>query len=294
MPPPSAPPDWHDPFALTPPSDGDDTGWLVTFSDLVLQLFAFVLVAAVCGAAAHSPKASDATVLSTVAPARMVVEEPLARMETVPAPAVLAPASAWAGEQPHAAIASTEGSRPSSEEAIISPSDVAAPESDPTALPDSVPDPATRGRMRALGGYLAAYVTAAGLAADASVDIGDSDVRLALAGNAGFQAASAELRPAGRRLLSEVARLASAVPDLAIEVAGYTDDVPIKTRAFPSNLELSLARAGRVARELEGDDPTVAVRTVALGFAEHRPIAPNDDAAGRARNRRVELRLSAR
>lgn len=293
MPPPSAPPDWNDPFALTPPSDGDDTGWLVTFSDLVLQLFAFVLVAAVCGAAARAPKASDATVLSAAEPARTVVEEPHARIETVPPPAVLAPASAWAGEQPHAATATAEGAKPSNEEAIVSPRDVAAPESDPTA-PESVPDAATRERMHALGGYLAAYVAAAGLAVDASVDTGDSDVRLALAGNAGFQAASAELRPAGRRLLGEVARLVSAVPELAIEVAGYTDDVPINTRAFPSNLELSLARAARVARELEGDDPTVAVRTVALGFGEHRPSAPNDGAAGRARNRRVELRLSAR
>ena len=182
----------------------------------------------------------------------------------------------------------------SSDEAIADPSgpmgDKAAPESDPTAPPDS----GTRARIRALGSYLAAYVAASGLAADASVDTGDSDVRLALAGNAGFHAASAELRPPGRRLLAEVARLARAVPDLAIEVAGYTDDVPIKTRAFPSNLELSLARAGRVARELERDDPMVAVRTVALGFGEHHPVAPNDDAAGRARNRRVELRLSAR
>src|SRR5205085_6697191 len=47
----NAPPDWTEPL-VTPAADGDDVGWLITFSDLVLQLFAFVIVAAVCGAAA--------------------------------------------------------------------------------------------------------------------------------------------------------------------------------------------------------------------------------------------------
>ena len=59
------------------------------------------------------------------------------------------------------------------------------------------------------------------------------------------------------------------------------------TRGF----ELSLARAARVARELQRDDPSLAVRTIALGFGEHHALAPNDGPENRARNRRVEVRL---
>jgi chemotaxis protein MotB len=295
---PSAPPDWHDPFGVAPAADGDDTGWLVTFSDLVLQLFAFVLVAAVCGAAARSsPAVSDVVTPPVSERAPTVVEERVARSETPPAPAVLAAASAWAGEQPHATPVRTHDAS-ADEELVAAPSvpatDVIRKEPDSPPPASSVPDAGTRARMRALGGYLAAYVTASGLADDANVAVGDGDVRLALAGTAGFHPGSAELRPAGRRLVHEVARLARAVPELAIDVAGYTDDTPIATPLFASNRELSLARAGRVARDLEGDDAMIAVRTVALGFGEHHPVAPNADVAGRARNRRVELRLSVR
>jgi chemotaxis protein MotB len=79
-------------------------------------------------------------------------------------------------------------------------------------------------------------------------------------------------------------------PDLAIEVAGHTDDVPVHG-AFSSNLDLSLARASRVAHELAAGDEALAARIFASGYGELRPVAANDDAEGRARNRRVEVRL---
>jgi flagellar motor protein MotB len=61
--------------------------------------------------------------------------------------------------------------------------------------------------------------------------------------------------------------------------------------AFHSNLELSLARAARVARELAAGDAELTGRIFASGYGAARPVASNDDLDGRARNRRVELRL---
>jgi chemotaxis protein MotB len=77
-----------------------------------------------------------------------------------------------------------------------------------------------------------------------------------------------------------------------IHVEGFTDNVPISTLAYPSNWELSSARAASVVHLLmkSGIDPT---RMAAIGYGEYRPIADNDTAEGRNRNRRVVLVVSA-
>src|SRR5262245_3473132 len=95
-----------------------------------------------------------------------------------------------------------------------------------------------------------------------------------------------------RRQSSTVRPTLQALPDLEIDVVGRTDDVPIHTAAFSSNLELSLARAARVANERAASDPALRMRTRAAGFGEIRPIAPYTHDGSRARNRRVEIRLT--
>jgi chemotaxis protein MotB len=79
--------------------------------------------------------------------------------------------------------------------------------------------------------------------------------------------------------------------DNAIRVEGFTDNRPIQTNAFPSNWELSAARAAAVVRMLamEGLDPA---RMAAVGYGEHQPVARNDTEEGRRRNRRVVLLIS--
>lgn len=76
-----------------------------------------------------------------------------------------------------------------------------------------------------------------------------------------------------------------------IQVEGFTDNLPIKTPTFPTNWELSAARAATVVRMLamEGVAPT---RLAAVGYGEFQPIASNDSAEGRAKNRRVVLIIS--
>lgn len=103
-----------------------------------------------------------------------------------------------------------------------------------------------------------------------------------------FQAGRAELEPEGMQLLDLVAaQIRSSDFDLAVE--GHSDARPISTARYPSNWELSAARATTVLRYLvdrHGFDPT---RLTASGFADTRPIAVGDSDAARAKNRRVEI-----
>jgi chemotaxis protein MotB len=75
-----------------------------------------------------------------------------------------------------------------------------------------------------------------------------------------------------------------------IFVQGHTDNVPISTAQFPSNWELSAARAGAVVRLLGEGGANTALMTV-IGYGEQRPLQPNETADGRATNRRVMLAI---
>ncbi len=105
-----------------------------------------------------------------------------------------------------------------------------------------------------------------------------------------FSSGSATLESHGTPLLTEIAALLNVDHVHPIAVEGNTDNVPITGGAFPSNWELSTARASSVVRFLigRGVDPQ---RLSAVGYAEQHPIATNSTAAGRALNRRVEIVL---
>ena len=91
--------------------------------------------------------------------------------------------------------------------------------------------------------------------------------------------------------LRQMANVLSTV-DNSVSVEGYTDNVPIKNPVFPSNWELSAARAGSVVRLFQesGISPE---RLVAIGRAANQPVAANDSPDGRARNRRVSITVLA-
>lgn len=106
-----------------------------------------------------------------------------------------------------------------------------------------------------------------------------------------FDIASAELTGDGRQLLAQLATLLAQYPQ-DISVEGHTDNLPIQSRLFPSNWDLSATRAVVVTRELasHGID---AARLRAIGYGDHHPRADNSTAEGRARNRRVSFILHA-
>lgn len=102
-----------------------------------------------------------------------------------------------------------------------------------------------------------------------------------------FGSGSARLEAAASPVLGQVAQVLKEFPN-QIQVEGFTDNVPIDTEAFPSNWELSAARAASVVHlfEKEGISPK---RMTASGYGEYRPIASNDTAKGRRKNRRVNI-----
>ena len=103
-----------------------------------------------------------------------------------------------------------------------------------------------------------------------------------------FDSGQATLQPEGLPLLNEISNLLTIDKTHPILVEGYTDTVPIATAQFPTNWELSTARATTVVRYLIGRG-TDTTRLGAAGYAYLHPIASNATAAGRARNRRVEI-----
>jgi type VI secretion system protein ImpK len=104
-----------------------------------------------------------------------------------------------------------------------------------------------------------------------------------------FASGSARLETEVEPVILRVAAALDKVPG-AILVIGHTDDVPIRTARFPSNWELSAGRAASVLKLMAGKMADVS-RLRAEGVADSSPLAPNDSAANRARNRRVEIIL---
>ena len=114
--------------------------------------------------------------------------------------------------------------------------------------------------------------------------------RLAFEDQVLFDFGKAAINPAGFVFLDKIANVLDTIP-YAMRVEGHTDNVPIQTRRFPSNWELSVARAVSVVKyfvEVSNIDPR---RLSAVGYGESRPVAQNDTLSNRAKNRRVEILL---
>jgi len=124
------------------------------------------------------------------------------------------------------------------------------------------------------------------------VQLTENGLHLTVADSVMFHSGEAELIEPARTVLGYVAgMLDSRIESVVVE--GHTDDRPIHTVRYPSNWELSVARAASVVRFMlsltEALDPS---HYVAIGHGEHQPIHTNTTAVGRSRNRRVEIFLS--
>ena len=115
-----------------------------------------------------------------------------------------------------------------------------------------------------------------------------------------FATGSAELGEEGQRQIAQLAKTLAEISrkfpkdiNWVLEVDGHTDKVPIATARFPSNWELSTARAITVVRTLVREG-IPAERLAATGFGEFQPLDPGDDFTALARNRRIELKLTQR
>jgi chemotaxis protein MotB len=108
-----------------------------------------------------------------------------------------------------------------------------------------------------------------------------------------FDSGQAEVKPEGLAVLKRVVEILMTVTDRVIRIEGHTDNIPIAgtlAKRYPTNWELSAARALNVTRylEKEGIDPSILS---AAAFGEYQPVAENDAPEGRAKNRRIAIIL---
>lgn len=115
-----------------------------------------------------------------------------------------------------------------------------------------------------------------------------------LAARALFDSGQADVKPEGLQLLKQLAETLKTVTDKEIRIEGHTDSVPIRGRLrakYPTNQELSAARALSVVRYLVEEGGLPRENLAAVGYADTRPVASNDTPEGRQENRRIEIFL---
>lgn len=105
-----------------------------------------------------------------------------------------------------------------------------------------------------------------------------------------FDSGRADLKAEGVTALTEVAQILQTIEGRDFQIAGHTDNIPIKSRKYPSNWALSTARAVTVAGTLAAQGVPTG-RLSAAGYAETQPVATNDTPEGRQQNRRIEIVL---
>lgn len=120
------------------------------------------------------------------------------------------------------------------------------------------------------------------------IKIRDGKMVLELPSAVLFKSGQANLTKSGQETLLEVAPVLASIKGREFQVAGHTDNVPIKKSVFDSNWELSTARAVKVVRFLQKNGVKPKFLS-ASGYSQYRPLAKNTSAKGKASNRRIEI-----
>ncbi len=126
---------------------------------------------------------------------------------------------------------------------------------------------------------------------DIEVNVEKTVVYISIADKLLFKSGSATISPKAKEVLSKVAEVIGAQPDLEVMVEGYTDNKPIKTSCIKDNWDLSVKRSTSVIRVLQDDFNIEPARLVAAGRSEYMPLASNDTVEGRSKNRRTRIVL---
>ena len=109
-----------------------------------------------------------------------------------------------------------------------------------------------------------------------------------------FPSGEAEITPEGVKVLERVGNVLKNTGNQIIRVEGHTDNVPIHPRLqkqYPTNWELSTARAANVVRFLQEKVGIAPERMQVIGMSEYQPVASNKTVSGRSKNRRIEITL---
>jgi chemotaxis protein MotB len=105
-----------------------------------------------------------------------------------------------------------------------------------------------------------------------------------------FDPGKTDLKPEGKDALTQVTAVLKSLPNRNFQIAGHTDNAPIKSAKFRSNWDLSTARAVEVLNFMVGAGMEPK-RVSAAGYADQSPVATNDSPENKAKNRRIEITL---
>jgi chemotaxis protein MotB len=123
------------------------------------------------------------------------------------------------------------------------------------------------------------------------VEIRDGRMLVKLPDNILFDPGKADLKPDGKEAILQVATVLKDIKDRKFQVAGHTDNVPIKSTKFKDNWALSSERANQVVRFMIDQGGMDAKTLSAAGYADQLPVAPNDTPENKQKNRRIEIVL---
>jgi len=143
------------------------------------------------------------------------------------------------------------------------------------------------GEDRALLDELTAAIAEEGLDDQIGAEIDGRGVVVRIDGQVLYPLGNAELKPEANPILTRIAALVRGTSH-RVMIEGHTDDIPIRTARYPSNWELSTARAIAAMRFMVNEN-VPAERVGVAGYADLRPLEPNESEAQRAANRRVEF-----
>ena len=126
------------------------------------------------------------------------------------------------------------------------------------------------------------------LSADMSVGIDMRGLVISMNNAILFDSGKAEIKTDNDETLVKLGNILESL-DNYVRVEGHTDNIPIKTAVYPSNWELSTARAASVVRLFIDKSGVSPEKVVAVGYGEYKPVADNSTAEGRAKNRRIDI-----
>jgi len=281
---------WH----VADTAEQESDGWLLTYLDLITLLLAMLVVLLAVSQMPRPSSAAGAPVelVGTVAQAG----DASAAWPDLPATvaAAFSADSPWQASAPFAILAPQPLPAPQSSPAPQTSDTNKMPDASSTAAtppsfdasPHPAIDPATttpepqRPSIADLG--------LDDLGDGVDVIVNEKSISFRISNELLFASGQAVLSASGLPLIQRMATVINRSQGYPVSVEGHSDPVPIQTRQFPSNWELSTSRATSVLRELVRDGVAPA-RLRAVGYADTHPIAANDTPAGRAANRRVEL-----
>ena len=145
--------------------------------------------------------------------------------------------------------------------------------------------------MEAIKKELDAFIHENGLTMQLQTNVTSDMLKITIQDNALFDSGMAVVRPEAQRLASVISDMLSMYPDYKVEVAGHTDNIPIRNNEFDSNWDLSSRRSLNFMKYLLNSNNINHARFRSIGYGEYQPIDTNETPEGRAKNRRVDVNI---